>query len=95
MADKGLQKTLVGLLTKTQKGLHNVRGALSKLMHALGVSHFCAYQFIIHGRKKGKKKCLSTTRMWNIQERVSESLASRNLQSLKVRNFERIEEIRQ
>lgn len=55
MADKGLQKNLVGLLTKTQKGLHNVRRALSKLMHALGVSHFCAYQFIIHGRKMGEK----------------------------------------
>lgn len=55
MADKGLQKNLVGLLTKTRKGLHNVRRALSKLMHALGVSHFCAYQFIIHGRKKGEK----------------------------------------
>lgn len=92
MVDKGLQKTILGLLTIIQKGLQNVKRAWSKLMHAFGVCYFCECQFIICDRGK---KSPSITGMWNIQERVSESLALRNLCSLKVRNFERLQEIRQ
>lgn len=80
MVDKRLQKMLLRLLTIIQKGLQNVKRAWSKLMHASGVCYFCECQFIICGRKKKKKA--NITGMWNIQERVSESLASRNFMFL-------------
>lgn len=56
MVDKGLQKTILGLLPIIQKGLQNVKRAWSKLMHAFGVCYFCECQFIICDRGKKKPK---------------------------------------
>ena len=66
MGDKGLQKTILGLLTIIQKGLQNVKRAWSKLMHALGVCYFCECQFIICDRKK--KKPRKGVRIFSLKE---------------------------